>query len=125
MKFQVREKERSIKDPTTNEELGSLQREKVRVKVVQVEARFSVARTYETYEVSSGYSMSARAQYLSAAEILGPFVGETKVKTLRQIDRPAGFGEIKEGESYVQVGDPVVLLDEVEKAAGREVAKAS
>ena len=43
-----------VKDPDTGEELGEINREKIRVEVFQVEEKFSLARTYETYQVNVG-----------------------------------------------------------------------
>ena len=43
-----------IKDPETGDELGEVDRPKVRVKVSLVKDRFCLARTYETYSVNIG-----------------------------------------------------------------------
>ena len=52
MKFRVMDRLLEITDPESNETLGTLEREKVRVKVSEVHPKFSLAMTYETYEVS-------------------------------------------------------------------------
>lgn len=113
MRFQVLEKERLITDPTTREELGRVQREKVKIKVVEVHPRFSVARTFETYPAQPGLATAG----LWAARNLAAVIGsepEIRVRTLRHQDRPSGFSEISESASYVQIGDPVRLLEMVE-----------
>jgi hypothetical protein len=110
MKFQVLEKPRTIIDPPTKTELGIVQREKVKVKVVEVYPKFCIARTYETYQVET-----SRAGYRLAldrrADISPGFGGfsETKVRTLRSADRP-GLEPIDPSASYVEIGDPVKLL---------------
>ena len=41
----------AITDPDTNEQLGSTPREVIRIEVIDVQPRFSIAQTYETYSV--------------------------------------------------------------------------
>ena len=52
MKFKVMDHLLEITDPESREILGTLEREKVRVKVSEVHPKFSIAMTYETYQVS-------------------------------------------------------------------------
>ena len=40
-----------IRDPDTKKLLGEITREKLRLRVVQLEQSMSIARTYETYEI--------------------------------------------------------------------------
>jgi hypothetical protein len=49
MKFKVMEPRVTIIDPETYEELGTLEREKIRVAVSEVFPKYSIARTFETY----------------------------------------------------------------------------
>ena len=49
MVFAVMEPHLSIVDPDTEEPLGDLKREKIRVRVSETYPRFSLARTYQTY----------------------------------------------------------------------------
>ena len=49
MAFAVLEQQFGIVDPDTQEPLGNLDREKVRVRVSETHPKFSLARTYETY----------------------------------------------------------------------------
>jgi len=87
-----------VDDPDTGEFLGEVDREKVRVKATEVFERFSICRTYETYESPS---------------LLGPFpgalsslVGTRQVKTLKIEDSELP-PPLSEEESYVKVGDRV------------------
>ena len=50
MEFAVMEPHLSIVDPDTDELLGSLEREKIRVRVFEAHPKFSLARTYETFQ---------------------------------------------------------------------------
>lgn len=89
-----------IADPDTGESLGTVRREKVKVEVVRVDARFCVARTYERVR-SGGGSLGGVAAFLQATGSRPAF----RTKTLRQSD--AEWKHISEDESYVKVGDPV------------------
>jgi hypothetical protein len=99
MKFKVTEPELQIRDPDTQAPLGSLAREKIRVRIAEVQPKFSVARTFETYHDRS----------LAAVRfgIMNAMSGVTRVRTLRTEGATAGrFND--EGSSLVMVGDPVV-----------------
>ena len=94
MEFAVLERRLSIIDPETQEPLGELQREKVKVRVFETYPKFSLARTFETYqEVNPESAISGLARTLS------PFV--TKVKRLNT--QSIAVDQI--GISNVQVGD--------------------
>src|SRR5688500_11231837 len=54
MVFQVMDVPVAVIDPETKEPLGTVSREKIRVKVTKVEPRYAVARTFETYQVNEG-----------------------------------------------------------------------
>lgn len=129
MKFTVLEPKRIIKDPLTQEVLGELQRGKVRVKAVQVFPKFSIARTYETYRVGNENPFAILRKGISAWSILEEAGGsEIRVKTLNARDKPAGYHDIAEHESYIKVGDPVEFLelpDPPSKAKELGVAAAS
>jgi hypothetical protein len=113
MRFSVKEPKSVILDPVTNSELGHLQREKVRVKVVDVHPKFAVARTYETYQTVPELAESDPWTGLAAMRerMLARQRVETKVRTLRRDDLP-GFGGIDASSSYVEIGDPVELIVE-------------
>ena len=98
MKFSVLEETGNILAPETRESLGSLTREKIRVKIVDVRPKLSVGRTYET--------ISARAP--------GSFLGLLQTSTIRKIQtinvvgsEAAPFGD---SVGYVKVGDKVVQI---------------
>ena len=100
MKFSVLEEENDIIDPETREVLGSLTREKIRVKIVDVQPKFSVGRTYETYQARS------------PSQFVGMLHTRTVTK-IRTIDQPGGRSELfSDVVGYVQVGDKVVQIIE-------------
>ena len=84
-----------ILDPNTGEELGRIERDKVRVKAVEVQERLSICRTYKTY--TTGLYLSAG----SLASLLGPM--ETRVETL-STTKEARPKPLSPEESYVQIG---------------------
>lgn len=103
MKFKVlADKPTEILDPESGESLGSLDRDKVRVKAVDVQARFSVCRTYKTRYVGGGAFYSAFANVLVAQP-------REVVETLKAEDS-ALPPPLSEEESYVKKGDRVVQL---------------
>ncbi|TMB65481.1 MAG: hypothetical protein E6J43_11940 [Chloroflexi bacterium] len=102
-----------ITDPNTGETLGELDRPKVYVKVSQVQEKFSVARTYETYTANVG----GTAPELGLMQIFRAPRWVTKVKTLR-VDQSDLPGELSERDSIVKVKDRVVqVFDDDEEEA--------
>ena len=102
MKFKVLENNYEIPDPITHEILGNIEREKIRVKVVEVKEKLAIARTYETYETSN---LVISGSFLDA--ISG---SSTKVKTLRASDSQAPYDPLDEKGSFVKVGDKVIQV---------------
>lgn len=107
MKFKVIEPERRILDPDTQELLGTFDREKVRVKVVEVNPRYSVGSTYETYAVTLE---------TPALPSFGPRTGQTtrevrRVRTLRA-DGGLYLEPMDETQSFVHIGDLAVLVED-------------
>ena len=108
----------NIKDPDTNEVLGSLRRPKVRVQITHVQERLSTAMTYRSKKVNPGDSRGY--------DLLGPFARAlmpsgwtTKYETLKKTGKlGAQPDELDEKDSYVKVGDPVVEVIETGDAAG-------
>lgn len=90
-----------IRDPQTNEVLGVIDREKVRVEVTEAQPRLAVCRTYET--ITTG----GRAIIPDLSDILGP--RRTVPKTLKAQDA-AYLPPLSESESYVKRGDRVVEI---------------
>jgi hypothetical protein len=107
-----------IVDPETREILGSLERAKVRVKVIAVYPKMSVASTYKTREINVGGSgksgMFAFEQVTSSIvhDLLPPkWIKE--VETLKTTEKTWENLELK--DSYVKIGDPVVeVIDPTE-----------
>lgn len=96
-----------IRDPDTHEILGSLQRPKVRVKIISVQEFLSVASTYRSKEINVGgigdlvgsgrlSSMLLPAKYMKQYETL---------KTTEQT-----WEDLEEDMSYVKTGDPVISV---------------
>ena len=87
----------AVVDPDSNEELGSIMRPKLAVEVVEVEPRFSIARTFETFQAFS--PASAVAGLLSQALVARPI----KIRT-------GPSNDIREDSVFVSVGDPVIEI---------------
>ena len=94
-----------IKDPDTDEVLGSIERPKVRLRVTHVQEKFSVATTYRKERVNTG------------GDFLGPFARFlmppnwiTRYETLSKIEETRDV--LDEEDSYVNVGDSVVQVIE-------------
>ena len=99
MKFKVMDHLLEITDPESNETLGSLEREKVRVKVSEVHPKFSIAMTYETYEVSE-------------PSLTGIFASHrvTRVRTLQT--RGGTVQSPEDRVAAVRAGDLAVLVED-------------
>ena len=105
MRFAVVSEFFDIKDPETEDPIGSVKREKVRVKVVNVQGRLSVARTYETY--TSGGRLSSLSTWSRAIE-----EPTTKVRTLRSGDAQT-YELIDPSQSYIEVGDVIEEVSDI------------
>ena len=99
MKFRVMDRLLEITDPESNETLGTLEREKVRVKVSEVHPKFSLAMTYETYEVSE-------------PNLTGIFGSHrlTRVRTLQTTSDPVQSPDDR--VASVRAGDLAVLVED-------------
>jgi hypothetical protein len=90
-----------IRDPDTNEVIGSVVREKIRVRIVEVQEQISVGRTYERTPgrggLFGGPSISDLLQYQPA-----------RPRTLATDE--ALYQPLTEAESYVKSGDSVRQL---------------
>lgn len=108
MEFDVRDpKGADITDPDTKEVLGSVLRPKVRVKVISVQERLSVASTFKKRE----YNIGGTGPNLSTiASILMPPKWVTEYETLKTEE--ATWEDLDESASYVKTGDPVVEVIE-------------
>lgn len=107
MRFAVLDpKAEDIVDPETGEVLGTLSRPKVRVAVVQVEERMSVARTYERTRARPGMSTFALVGVARAIE------GEPSRPITLRTNEEDVWQELDEDSSYVKTGDPVQQITE-------------
>jgi hypothetical protein len=101
----------NITDPDTGEVIGSIERAKVRVKVVSVQARLSVASTYKKERVNIGGSGSLVGFGSSGlSKLFLPPEYITQYETLKTQERT--WEDLSEDESYVKSGDPVVEVQE-------------
>lgn len=94
-----------IVDPDTGDIIGSLERPKVRVKVISVQDKLSVASTYKKERVNVGgvgIGTSAISQLFMQPEYV------TQYETLKTEEKT--WEDISEEESYVKSGDPVVQV---------------
>ena len=102
-------KGQDIKDPDTGEVLGSVERTKTRVKVIQVKERLSVASTYRKRRVNVGGLGIA----FNRSGLFEPPKWETRYETLKTNETT--WDELTEEESYISTGDPVMqIFDEDE-----------
>ncbi|MEV7262154.1 hypothetical protein AB0N38_01225 [Micromonospora aurantiaca] len=94
-----------IEDPETGEVLGEIRRVKVLVKVVDVSARFCVARTFRSRRVNVGGENVGGVSELS--KLFQPPKYEWLVETL---ERNPKQREIEPARALVKIGDPVESL---------------
>jgi hypothetical protein len=103
MRFAVlNRKGAQIRDPKTNEELGSVEIPKVILQVTRVQPKLSVARTFRTIRRNVG----GRGFGL---DVFQPPKWVEERESLRTQDRPYEE-ELDESESYVKIGDPAVQV---------------
>lgn len=95
-----------IVDPDTGDILGSVERPKVSVKVVDVQEKLSVASTYRTKSVNVGGT--GHFAVGNVARALSPPKWEKRTETLKTDH--ADWHEMDEMVSYVSTGDPVVQV---------------
>ncbi len=94
-----------IRDPDTNEPLGSVDRLKVSVRVTEVKESLSVASTYQGTQVNVGGEMDLGLGAFSRS--LMPPKWVTNYETLKTEEKTW-----EEEEGDVKVGDPVVQIIE-------------
>lgn len=93
----------NISDPDTGAIIGSVYRPKVRVKIVQIETKISVATTYRSKRVNIG------GKGLGAWEDL--FTPRNWIREYETLRTEEGTWEgLDEKNSYVATGDPVVQI---------------
>jgi hypothetical protein len=97
----------TIRDPDTSKPLGTLRLPKIRVKVTLLADEFSVAEVQGTRH-RGGYPLGFPNWLLSGG---GDFP-----LTLKASDHP-GVAEIEDKDSIVQVGDPVIQVEDSEASS--------
>ena len=97
MRFEVQDLGVDVIDPDSEDILGRLARPKLRLEIVHIEPRFSVGKTFDTYQ---------QPNFAAAfSAVISPtFI--TRVKTIREGEEQ----EFSEGSVSVSVGDPVAQL---------------
>ena len=107
--------ESELKDPDSGEDLGVVRYEKGRVKIVKVEEKFAIARTFETYEVNIGgmgpdFDRLFDTTASASARLFAPPQWVTRVQTLKYEHTGLGFPEREDETSlYIKIGDVVEL----------------
>lgn len=110
MKFKVTEP-LQVKDPETGETLETFDREKIRVKIVEVKLKYAVGKTYETYVVNVGGVGFSSSDFDWLRRLSGPRQEVTRVRTLRA-DETINPAPMNEASSFVKVGDSVVQIED-------------
>ena len=101
-----------IRDPDTDEVLGSIKRTKVRVKVTEVQEKLAVASTYRQATFDSPATFGPFARSLMPAS----WISKYEIETLKKSDLFLPV-DIDGDDSDVKIGDPVVQVieDKVEQ----------
>jgi hypothetical protein len=90
-------------DPATGERLGNLDREKVRVQVIDVQDRLTVCKTY--YFRETGFNVSS---FNPLATLVGPYRRVYETLDAAKENYPA---PLSQEQSYVQIGDRVRQIE--------------
>ena len=107
MKFSVMAKDAiEVHDPETNEKLGVVDREKVRVMANEVRERFSICKTYREW-VSGPAAMVDINRFLGISAV-------RKGKETLKVDDSSLPPPLSEEESYVKIGDRVIQIEEAD-----------
>ena len=101
-----------IRDPDTQELLGSIQRPKIRVKITKVQEKLSLASTYKARRVNVGGTAAFLLAPASLSRALMPPKWVMEYETLKTEEKT--WENLEEEKSYVKTGDPVVQVIETE-----------
>ena len=96
-----------IRDPDTDEVLGSIERPKVRVKVIHVQEKLSLTTTYRSKRVNTGGSLMFLGPF---ARSLMPPNWVTRYETLSKIEENRNV--LDEEDSNVKIGDSIAQVIE-------------
>lgn len=103
MKFSVMAKEAiEVYDPETNEKLGIVDREKVRVTATEVKEKFSICKTYRKWT-------SVPTSLFNVGNLFA--TPRVRHETLK-VDDSSLPPPLSEEESYVKIGDRVIQIIE-------------
>lgn len=101
-----------IRDPDTDELLGSILRPKVRVRVTSVQEGLSVASTYRTTKINvGGHGLGD----VGLSRIFQPERWVQKYETLKTDEKT--WEHLDESESFVKTGDPVRQVTDSDDAS--------
>ena len=101
-----------IRDPDTNEILGSVERPKVRIRIIGVQDKLSVASTYR--KTISNIGGTGAAIDFGFTRALMPPKWVTEYETLKTDEQT--WEDLSEEESRVKTGDPVSQVTPEEEA---------
>ena len=93
-----------IRDPDTGENLGSFQRAKNRIRIIQTQDRLSLASTYRSKSVADALSKA----FFGTSALHTATSRENRFETLRT-GRDT-WEDLPDDDSYVSEGDPVVQV---------------
>jgi hypothetical protein len=102
-----------ITDPDTGEVIGSLERPKVRVKIIRVQERLSVATTYRKKKINVGGAGLGSTPRFAGSALTGLFLPPEFLawqETLKTQEKT--WEDLSEENSYVKTGDPAVQVME-------------
>lgn len=99
-----------VSDPETGEVLGSIDRPKVRVQVIQIQERISVASTFKKEKINVGGTGALLGDIGAVSRAFMPPKYIVKYETLKTDEKT--WEDLNEQESYVKSGDPVVQVIE-------------
>lgn len=99
----------NIVDPDSQEVLGSINRPKVRVKVIKVQKNLSVASTFKEKKKNIGGTLDF-GNLGAISQSLMPQKWVSEVETLKTEEKT--WEDIEEEQSYVKTGDPIVQVNE-------------
>lgn len=112
-----------IRDPETDEVIGSVENPKVEVKIVSVQDGLSVGRTFRTIHVPASGTRGFRDTFDYVSLVAGTYVPEhQRIETLRS-DEPYAQKPLHEDDSIVQRGDRAVQV--VESRTAKELRERS
>ena len=104
MKFKIMGPIQEILDPDNRKLLCTIDREKIRVKIIEVHSEYSVGSTYEAYRLALKSEPSAAYGSGAVREV-------TRVRTLRP-NNESYLLPMDERDSFVNIGDPVFQIEE-------------